>query len=116
MLKKYFIMKESPQNYIEKFFKYFEEETKIQNVYCYFELEIVDRKYKKIYIVPDTSKYDIIKASLYLLFPQSENVKLVQNEYSQHLKSCIENMNDCIAKNFAEKMIKCKIVPDKEIS
>lgn len=116
MLKKYFIMKESPQNYIEKFFKYFEEETKIQNVYCYFELEIVDRKYKKIYIVPDTSKYDIIKVSLYLLFPKSENVKLVQNEYSQHLKSCIENMNDCIAKNFAEKMIKCKIVPDKEIS
>lgn len=68
-------------------------------------------------IVAALDDVDVIKTSLYILFQKYKKIQIDKSSYPNHIKNSInnrmkeyiENMDDYIAKNFAEGAIKCEI-------
>lgn len=110
------IIIDNPEKYLHYFFYYYEKETEIQKTYLFFELE-EKRKYKIMCIVAALDDVDVIKTSLYILFQKYKKIQIDKSSYPNHIKNSInnrmkeyiENMDDYIAKNFAEGAIKCEI-------
>ena len=68
-------------------------------------------------IVAALNNVEVIKTSLYILFQRYKKIQIdkssypnyIKNSINDHMKEYIENMDDYIAKNFAEEAIKCEI-------